>query len=258
LAGSLRPHQCGCNNSNLSEKDYLVLPTKGGLIYRFNLTDVDTGPTTMTLEYFKFIGNPGLLGGSNFGSASNNVPRIYPRCGNSSMQVQGPRVFTCQNNGGENNAFNLDFQIGVMGANNPQAQNFFPVLDWYPLSQEFPGVEIYPLFRSYISALDTESGEVIWEMPATPQNTAEPWITSLPALSTTNDILMYTDGSGRIQMLSTLDGSLLNSIDIETGGITAPIIEYDAVYVFSGRGSFAGTYSNSNYAAAQRLYKLTL
>lgn len=226
---------CGSPNG----LDMIVIPSKGGLILSVEISDQTLGPSTFTLLDKQIIGNPGILGGSNFGSTSNSKA-----------------TYSVQVNGGETGNFNRSYQTGDKGSNNPQAQNFFPILDWYPISQNYPNIEVFPLYRSYVNKFDLTTKSITWEVPATPQNVSAPWITSLGAMSCTDQFVIYPDGSGRIQFISAHTGTLLNSIDIQTGGCTAPIIEKQFIYVMSGRAFFSDSYPNSNYANAQFLYKM--
>lgn len=221
--------------------DKLIQPTKGGFMIELEISDQEDGPGHFTEITKKIIGNPGNLGGSNMGSCSNIK-----------------HIFTIQVNDGEVGNFDFPFQTGEKGSVNPQAQNFMPKLDWYPLTSDYPEIQPFPLGQSYISAYNFRREEVDYEVKASPQNESAPWITTTSVPVCTNNMLAYNDGEGYLHILRSRNGREVKSFNFETGGMTSPLIEKDAMYTFSGRVNLNVQFPLSNYVNAQKIYKLGL
>ena len=221
--------------------DKLIQPTKGGFMIELEISDQDDGPGTFTEITKEIIGNPGNLGGSNMGSCSNRK-----------------HIFTIQVNDGEVGNFDFPFQTGNKGSVNPQAQNFMPKLDWYPLTKDYPEIQPFPLSQSYVSAYNFRREEVDYEVKASPQNESTPWVTTTSVPICTNNMLAYNDGQGYLHILNSRNGQEVKSFDFETGGMTSPLIEKDAIYTFSGRSNLSVQFPLSSYINAQKIYKLGL
>lgn len=219
-------------------EDLLALATKGGTAWTLRLDNLESA-STITELHCVVLNSPGLLGASNFGSSAD--------C---------DTLYTVQANSMEQSNTNLPFQTSTDWRSlNPQAQQFPPKLAWYPVTETNPATIVpFEFYQSYISAYEPATGEVRFEVAATPQNTSAPWVTSTGCPSSTKDLLFVPDGSGRIQIFDSRCGAFVTALDIGTGGITSPIIGKDKMYVLSGRGSFAGTYPDSNYAGAREMF----
>lgn len=219
-------------------EDLLGLATKGGSGFTLRLNNVRTG-SSVTELHSVMLNNPGILGASNFGSCADS-----------------DTLYTVQANSMEQSNTNLPFQISTNWRSvNPQVQQFPPKLAWYPVTENNPSTIVpFELYQSYVSAYEVESGTVRFEVAATPQNKTAPWVTSSGNPCCTNDMIFVPDGSGRIQIFDSEDGEFIRALDIETGGITCPIIAKDKLYVLSGRGTFSTLYPNSNYIGAKNMY----
>ena len=219
-----------------SGQDVIASCSKGGINYAFGLGDVNSGPTALTLLSRVLGGNTGILGGANFTAAGDTR-----------------RLIANQTNAGETTSSNTAYQTSNDPKSLvPQAKQVGPQLAWYPVTQSFPDIVAFEYGTSYMSAFDVNTGTVTYEVATTPQ---DPTITSLgggPAIG--KGAFFMSDGSGRMQVFNSVTGAHLGAFDLQSGGVTTPLVENDKIYVLSGRAFTGVSFPASNYAATNEMF----
>ena len=220
-----------------SGEDVVAGCTKGGLNVSLGLTNPSAGPTTFTVLGRVLAGNPGGLGGDNFISGGDES-----------------RLIGVQVNAGETNNENTSYQTSNDPKSvNPQPKNFGPRLAWYPVTQSFPNITRFVYGQSYMSAFDVFSNSIAYESAVTPQDATITSIGGGPAIG--KGVMFVNDGSGRMQVFNSRTGEHLTSFDLQSGGVTVPLLERDRIYSISGREqSNAIAFPNSNFLSTNTMY----
>jgi hypothetical protein len=196
--------------------------------------DVKFGPSVLNEVKFEFIGPPGLLGGSNYGSC-----------------LVDDRIFVLNVNEDTLGNSNLNLQAGYENLG-----TFFPKpVDWYPLTQnDWTTIVPFTNTKSFITGYDFVQNTVDWEvsvLPASDDSTSYPHYTTQCNISCNKDLVFVHGANGRLYVKRTQNGVNVTSLDLLVAGNANAILLKDNIYICSGRnlsatgtvGSGLGLYS---------------
>lgn len=231
------------------------LVTKGALNSALSLTNPDLGPTSITPingfsgTSFVVAGASSLLGGSNLGSCADNS-----------------HVYSCQLNAQSYSTFNLTYQTQPRGTfTSGLPQNHPPQNRWYPVNVTDPNTIVpFQQQQSYLSAFNVTTGAITWETGATPGDTA-PFAASLSCPSNSASHVFICDGSGKLQVFLKSNGSHVKTLDVESGGLSRPVLVGNEVFAVTGRQFYAATFNTgvnsqtgSSYKGGKYLFKFSV
>lgn len=221
-----------CPNLGVCGEDYIVAPNKGGLVTVMKLTNLNDGPTSYEETDFRVICNPGLLGGSNYGSCVNGS-KLYTVQANDAHSLTSARVFG--------------------------KRVFPPIMDWYPLNSTDPNTIVPFITRqSFLSCYDMLTKKVDWEVALLGTNAGNPFAT-VTNLSCAGDLIFVQPNDLNLQIRSMVDGSLVHSILFDAAGNGHALVMKNEFFMCNGRQGFlADDAGNTNYKSAEFLtcYKL--
>jgi len=223
-----------CPNCGERGADYLVAPNKGGAVTVIKLSDVNTGPTVATETAQSILNNPGLLGGSNYGSS-----------------MIGHRIYTVQSN--EAAAF-------VSTVDRPfNKRSLPPVLEWYPVNQHDPAtIQPFTHRQSFLSCYDFLNDSVVFEVPLQTLPPGNSYAT-VTAFSSGADLIYVQPNSLTLQIRKATDGSLVHTITLDSAGVSNLAVLDRELIIANGRSNFLGDNpAGTNYVAARNLYSYKL
>ena len=224
-----------CPNCGQSGGDYIVAPTKAGSVIALMLTDVNDGPTTAWPKPINLLGNPGLLGGSNYGSTLDKKTR---------------RLYTVQSNEA------AAFQTTVDRRFNKRSLP--PPMEWYPAQQTDPALVMpLPHRQSYLSCYNFLEGKIEYEVPllTTPPGSERATVT---AFSSGADLIYVQPNSLTLQIRKASDGTLVHSIALDSAGVSNAAVLNRELIIANGREGFLGQPAGSDYKGAKYVYKFAL
>jgi hypothetical protein len=198
----------------------------------------DAGSDSVLLHW-TFVGNPGTLGGSNYGNATDGT-RMY------SLQVNS----TSQSDVNAHEAL-----IDLIHPNRGYPQNFQVQKPWYAFKSDSVGR--FEVNQSYLTAVDLTTGKISWEARILPTS----WQTSFPgqpltsagAVSCTDTgLVAVPSGAGTIELLNSSTGQVVSSLEIGSAGNCRPVIVGNQVAVYEGRGTLLDSLPYSSFSPANR------
>ena len=225
-----------CPNCGSAGSDYIVAPNKGGSVSVLRITDVNHGPTAVTESAFSLLGNPGLLGGSNYGSVLVKNTR---------------KLCTVQANeaAGFGSAVDLPFN----------KRSLPPVMEWFPVN-EHDAATIAPFThrQSYLSCYDFRNNSIDYEV-ALQTTPPENGYATVTAFAGGADLIYVQPNAHEIQIRRAATGALVHTIAVDSAGTNGPVVLKREIVVAAGRSGFLGDNpAGTNYNGAKYVYKFSL
>jgi len=225
-----------CPNCGDQGADHIVAPNKGGLVLTLKLSDVNAGPTHVVEEILSHLGNPGLLGGSEYGSV---------------LDIERRRLYTMQTNEA------AAFQTTVDRPFNKRS--LAPPMSWYPVNEHDPlTIQPFTHRQSYLSAYDFLNDKIEYEIPL---QTTAPGVNrvTVTAFSGGNDLLFIQPNNLTMQIRRKSDGALVHTLTLDSAGISNIAILDRELVIANGRQGFMGDNpAGTSYNGIKYVYKYSL
>jgi len=225
-----------CPNCGEHGGDYIVAPSKGGSVLTLKISDVNDGPTYIISEKLSLLGNPGILGGSEYGSM---------------MDIERRVLYTTQSN--EAAAFRSTIDRPF------NKRSLAPVMSWYPVN-EHDAATIQPFThrQTYLSGYDFLQDKIIFEVAL---QTEPPYNTyaSPTAFSGGADLIFIQPNNLTMQFRRKSDGELVHSLTLDSAGISNFAVLDRELIIANGRQNFKGDNpAGTNYNGVKYVYKFSL